>query len=1514
MRVSGRHFWSAVGAIAFSIGLALEAGAAVSPAATNKVIIYPTAKESIAQLHQLGITNVRKYGAYWLVQATAEQLPLLKQQYGTRAVDADYQNKLEFRSMTVDTTETTPLTSSKTRQAARSGDALRVVQFVGPIEPEWLSQIRATGDVTIVSYIPNNAYAVYMDQTAEEHIGTLLAPAGPVQWIGDYDPYYKMDPMLPRAGVPALEVQVGIVDGPDTESAIQAIRGLSIQQVGRPHEVAGQVVVHMQASPSALTSIAQLSSVLWIEPNAPLEKRDEGQDLIMADRISGPGNGPVPGFDDYLDFLTNTVGFSSDPAQYPIVDVADTLGDVTTVFNDFFELGQPTNPTRLVGFASLCPPSSTLCDEDHSPFVMSVVAAYNDAHADVNLSLNGFRKGIGVSPFGRISNLDIFDINNNECEGCVPNSDHGTGDIPLNEYLIFGARISNNSWGDSPLIVGTGGNAGVYNEESQIFDTTVRDAVPTGVAFATNNVITGTLTNAVTNQVIVQVSTPTPFRLNHEMITAFAGGNWQGLGNNIGGFGNIIMTPPATAKNVITVGASENVLAALDAIDCTFGGESGPLAPSEADNSFDISFFSAFGPTLDGRIKPEIVAPGTGIFGVDGAGFTNFFGIVGTNFVIGTGNAYKCGSGTSFSTPAVSGTAQLLWWYFQHRLVNEQGQNYLQPSPAMVKAYMVNSARYLPIADPQTGVMDTLPSIAQGMGIVDLARMFDGAPRVVRDESTPRAIDTPLITTNPVPQQTYFSRSGQSYEVSGHVADPTIPFRVTLAWTDAPGTPGAFKQLVNDLDLQVTIDGQTYYGNRFSGSNSVPVTVAGSPDNINNLESVFLPAGQTGTWSVVVRAADIAGNGVPNVPNSVVGQDFALVVYNAATDGRSDSPNLATNDSCQTAITIDTFPFSFTNGLNKTVYHNTHPSPSAGTGGAEEFFKITKPTPGTTFTIDTFGSRFDTVLSVWQAAVFPQAVFVSGECGALEELVSDNDVSNTLQSSVSFTADGSNDYYVVVEPHNDGPGGTLVLNVNTSTSCITLTPTTLDFGSKVQGTTSAVQSVTYQNNCVVNARVTSATITGDNASDFVIAAQGCSGNVIDPGTNCFVGVAFVPQGGGPRQANLVFTDDQTGSPRVVPLSGTGTPPAPVVCLSTSNTVAFTNTAVGAASAPQSVVITNCGTDVLNLLGITLSGSGSNDFTLVSSCGTHGSISPGDICTVSVTFRPSISGTRSATLTITSDASSSPDVVALTGTGFQPAPSICFGLGTVDLGGVGVNGTGAVQSVTITNCGTAPLVISSVTVTGANASDFIVVSSTCSTVATGATCVVGLEFAPSASGSRSASLSFVDNSTGSPHLLPLVGSGELSQPDASIGKTTKAKKMVGAGIINTTGIGQEIVQNVRLGSKQPVRFYVSVANVGSGTDRFLVQGDGGSGGFTVNYFLGAKPVESVDVSSAIESTTFATSTLAPGAFTGDATMIRIEVFADKNTVAKGTTKTFTLTFSSAADPTKQDTVRATVTAR
>jgi hypothetical protein len=175
----------------------------------------------------------------------------------------------------------------------------------------------------------------------------------------------------------------------------------------------------------------------------------------------------------------------------------------------------------------------------------------------------------------------------------------------------------------------------------------------------------------------------------------------------------------------------------------------------------------------------------------------------------------------------------------------------------MTKAVIMNSARYMTGA----GANDTLPSNNQGMGLANLNNYFDilAQARIVRDE----------VNTD------RFTASGQQRTFAGTLVDPTKPVRVTLAWTDAPGstTGNAF---VNNLDLEVVVGGQTFLGNVFNGPNSV---AGGSADIRDNVESVFVPAGVTGNIVVRVKATNIAGDGVPG-NGAPLDQDFALVVSN----------------------------------------------------------------------------------------------------------------------------------------------------------------------------------------------------------------------------------------------------------------------------------------------------------------------------------------------------------------------------------------------------------------------------------------------------------------------------------------------------------------------------------------------------------------------------------------------------------------------------------------------------------
>src|SRR5262249_36984410 len=151
---------------------------------------------------------------------------------------------------------------------------------------------------------------------------------------------------------------------------------------------------------------------------------------------------------------------------------------------------------------------------------------------------------------------------------------------------------------------------------------------------------------------------------------------------------------------------------------------------------------------------------------------------------------------------------------------------------------------------------DSLWSNNQGMGEVDLDTSFDGSPRMLRDEISGDK----------------FTATGQSRSYAGTINDSSKPFRVTLAWTDAPGNTSG-NAYNNDLDLTVTAGGKTYKGNVFSGAFSA---TGGTADSKDNVESVFLPAGISGAFTVTVTAANINSDGVPNEAPAL-DQDFALV-------------------------------------------------------------------------------------------------------------------------------------------------------------------------------------------------------------------------------------------------------------------------------------------------------------------------------------------------------------------------------------------------------------------------------------------------------------------------------------------------------------------------------------------------------------------------------------------------------------------------------------------------------------
>ena len=542
------------------------------------------------------------------------------------------------------------------------------------------------------------------------------------------------------------------------------------------------------------TELAQLAArpdVFDIEVYVKPEMHDEVQNQILAGNITVSGGNTVPGSPGYLAWLA-TKSFPTTPSSYPIVDVVDDgidQGNATNVLHpDFHELGVLASPDRVSYIANCTTDATGNAVGGHGNLNAGIVGGYNTSTGALYEDANGYQYGLGVSPYGRVAGTKIFKNNGSfDLSACG-----ATITRLVQSSYTNGARISTNSWGANV--------AGAYDIDSQEYDLIIRDA--------------------------------STAEGNQEMLQIFSAGNSGSDANTIGS--------PGTAKNVLTVGATENVREQGIADGCLV---------DYANNADDTAVFSSRGPTDDGRVKPDITAPGTHVQGpasqdpgYDGSGVCDQYHPAGQTL-------YAWSSGTSHSTPAIAGVAQLVYEYYGRVMTNGA-----TPSPAMLKALIVNTPRYL------TGISnnDTLPSNNQGWGDANMGLIFDGSPRFLKDQTTT------------------FGATGDVYSVYTHVSDTGKPVQFSLVWSDAPGATSG-NAYVNNLDLEVTIGGNIYKGNVFSGSQSIP---GGTADVRNNIENVFLPAGTSGTAHIRVIATNIAGNGVPNNADDT-DQDFALVAYNS---------------------------------------------------------------------------------------------------------------------------------------------------------------------------------------------------------------------------------------------------------------------------------------------------------------------------------------------------------------------------------------------------------------------------------------------------------------------------------------------------------------------------------------------------------------------------------------------------------------------------------------------------------
>jgi hypothetical protein len=343
---------------------------------------------------------------------------------------------------------------------------------------------------------------------------------------------------------------------------------------------------------------------------------------------------------------------------------------------------------------------------------------------------------------------------------------------------------------------------------------------------------------------------------------------------------------------------------------------------------------------------------------------------------------------------------------------------------------------------------------------------------------------------------------------------------------------------------------------------------------------------------------------------------------------------------------------------------------------------------------------------------------------------------------------------------------------------ITLSPTSLTFGGQNVGSSTAPQSITVTSNGSAPLAISSISITGANPGDFS-ETNTCPTNpsTLAVNANCTISVTFTPAATGPRSAAVSISDNATGSPQTVPISGTGT--AAGVTLTPLNLIFAGQDPGTPASPPQSVTLTNSGTGPLTISSITVTGNNASDFAETNNCpiGPSATLPSGQACSIAVTFAPTGSGPRSASLTISDSAIPSPQVVGLSGVGTVPSAEFSVeGIG-LQFSSTVVGAKSSSQTAQLNSTGNGILVISKVGFTGSGAGDFQASGSCVGaggasvSVQPGSSCNVAVVFAPTTAGPLAATLSVTDNAANSPQQLPVTGNGTNFQMGAVSGGST-----------------------------------------------------------------------------------------------------------------------------------------------
>ena len=756
----------------------------------NHRFVLVSLDQPTLQLRRLKQREVKKavkkihatYPHALLAEVTEEQIAALKE----KGYSLDLQEGAQsicLRAVEIDTTTPAPeiphaFSLAQGEQEKRESN-FWIIQFIGPVTGEWSEQLKELG-VELNDYMQNNAFLVKVPGKSLTQIKDLSF----IRWIGPYEPLYKVSPLLfgRKNAASKDELNALSIQADKFTPTPQGNLTILLHQASEQEKVKKVIIEHngtiVKAEGNTLIVSLDPNQIADLARNAAVKWIEPFEEAVLHNNISAQLINVQPVWNDH--------GLDGDGQ---IVSVADTgldtgVNDATMnadfrnrIVNIYDRVGDGANDVRI----------------GHGTHVAGSVLG------------NGTNSGGTIRGMAPAARLVFQSIENN--------SSGSLSGIPADYNTLFqqaygdGARIHTNSWGNH--------SHGQYAADSQDID---------------------------------------EFMWNHkDSIILFSASN-DGIDTNSNGvIDTDSISSQGCSKNCITVGATEGNRpnGSVPTPGYDFNWHTGswaakyPVPPISTDhvsnNAQGMAAFSGRGPTDDGRVKPDVVAPGTNILSVRSSAWVASASV--TEILWGDLAAadplhdlYCWSGGTSMSTPLTAGTVALIRQYLQMVCLHSN------PSGALLKALLIHGATAITgqYAPSEVG---PIPDNSQGWGLVNLqSSLFPAYPTFWQfQDNVADAVGT-----------------GEQRDYTYLVSDGSVPFRASLVWTDAPSDPASAIGLVNQLRLTVIAPGGA--------------TTIGNPAN-NNIQQVVINAPAVGTYTIRV-----SGINVPTMATLGQRQDFAVVV------------------------------------------------------------------------------------------------------------------------------------------------------------------------------------------------------------------------------------------------------------------------------------------------------------------------------------------------------------------------------------------------------------------------------------------------------------------------------------------------------------------------------------------------------------------------------------------------------------------------------------------------------------